>query len=60
MSAPCQPNRLNEQYASYLMPGEELHETPEGDTGEGHHFHPLIRLLSQRRSRSVYSHGRGR
>ena len=25
------PNRLNERMPVYLMPGEEMHETPDGD-----------------------------
>ena len=27
----CGPNPLNERGLYYLMPGEELHETPDGD-----------------------------
>ena len=37
MDLSCRPNRLNERHAPmYLMPGEELHETPGGDVSEDH------------------------
>ncbi len=36
MDLSCATNRLNDQHATYLMPGQELHETPEGDMSCDH------------------------
>ena len=36
MDLSCVTNRLNDQHATFLMPGQELHETPDGDVSEDH------------------------
>ena len=36
MELSCHTNRLNDQHATFLMPGEELHDTPQGDVTQDH------------------------
>lgn len=36
MDLSCHENRLNERYGTWLMPGEEMHETPLGDVTQDH------------------------
>lgn len=31
MELSCHENRLNARHQTYLMPNEEMHETPDGD-----------------------------
>jgi hypothetical protein len=44
MDLSCESNRLNERFPMYLMPGEELNETPEGDTSECHHKSSRVKI----------------
>ena len=62
MNLSCHETRVNANGVTYLMPGQELCETPEGDVTEDRclHHRPLIKRLAQRRSLKPYSHGRGR
>lgn len=41
MDLSCVTNRLNDQHATYLMPGQELHETPAGDVSQDVKAHRL-------------------
>lgn len=45
MDLSCHANRLNDQYATWLMPGQEMHETPQGDVSQDRRLltHPLRR-----------------
>lgn len=54
MDLSCRPNRLNERHATYLMPGQEMHDTPEGDLSEDH-CRRLVRImfLSPRRQQQL-------
>ncbi len=36
MDLSCAENRDNARYQTYLMPGDEINETPEGDLTEDH------------------------
>ncbi len=35
MDLSCSENHLNWRHGTYLMPGQELHETPDGDVSVG-------------------------
>ena len=37
------PNRLNDRLPVYLMPGEEMHETPDGDLTQDRSQHTHLR-----------------
>jgi len=50
MDLSCHANRLNERHPLYLMPGEEVHETPDGDLTEDH------RQLHKTRHKIRYPH----
>lgn len=45
MDLSCRPNKANERFPFFLMPAEEIHETPAGDLSEdlrpAHHL-PLL------------------
>ena len=39
MDLSCTENTANERYPFFLMPGQEVHETPEGDLSEDRQLH---------------------
>ena len=51
MDLSCRPNRLNERLGTYLMPGQEINETPAGDESADHassHLKEEFKVLAHR------------
>ena len=44
MDLSCTENKVNQRFPMYLMPGEELNETPAGDVSEDHHRSSNVKM----------------